>query len=45
MKCSRYYDDLLAHLLGFIPMPDKFASLLFPYVTEPITYTYHPPGL
>lgn len=38
MKSYRYYQDLLAYLSNFIPMPDKFADLLYPYLTEPITY-------
>ncbi|WP_316788510.1 hypothetical protein [Pedobacter frigoris] len=39
------YDDLLAHLLSFTPMPTEFRSLLFPELKGPFDYTEHSPVL
>lgn len=35
------YDELLAHLLTFMPMPEKFGSLLFPKLIGPADADSH----
>lgn len=39
------YDELIAHLLAVMPMPERFPDLLIPHLTPPITYHEHTQAL